>query len=244
MSQLSIVIPTKNEAVHLPKLLECLKKQTFTDFEVLIADADSIDGTVEIASSFGAKVVKGGLPGIGRNAGAKIAKGEWILFMDADVTLPSERYLEMCLDEIVASEFDVATCKVKPQTTNHIDRAFHEAYNAYAIATEKIRPHAGGFCIFIRRDVHRKISGFDEDVTFAEDHDYVQRAVKSGYRFGILRCCPVIVSVRRLEKDGRLAIALKYMYTEFRSIMKGPFKGDEPFLYSMGGDEEDEEKQL
>lgn len=85
---LSIVIPAKNEEIYLPKLLKSIKKQNFCDYEIIVADADSIDRTKEIAQKYRAKVVKGGMPGRGRNAGAKVAKGEVLLFLDADVLLP------------------------------------------------------------------------------------------------------------------------------------------------------------
>jgi hypothetical protein len=71
---------------------------------------------------------------------------------------------------------------------------------------------------------------------FAEDHDYVQRAQKSGFKFGLLRSHPIAVSVRRLEKDGRFALALKYIFGEVRMLTTGPIK-DLPFEYEMGGEE-------
>ncbi len=236
--KLSIVIPTKNEEVHLPKLLESIKSQIFLDYEIIVADAHSSDRTVEIATSYGARVVEGGMPGPGRNRGALHAQGEIIAFFDADVVLPSTRFLQESLEEMDRKRLDVATCKVKPLSRKPIDRAFHEVYNAFVIATEKLRPHAPGFCILVRRDAHRGINGFDEEVVFAEDHDYVQRAAKNGHRFGVLRSHPIAVSVRRLEKDGRLAIAVKYIFGEVHMLTKGSFK-EMPFEYDMGGSEKD-----
>lgn len=234
MPKLSIVIPVKNEETDLPKLLASIKAQTFTDYEVIVADAHSTDKTVELAQAAGAIVVEGGMPGPGRNKGAVHANGDIVAFFDADVQLPSARFLQECLDEMDRKKLDVATCKVKPLSRKPIDRAMHEAYNAYTIATEKLKPHAPGFCILVRRDVHHGINGFDEDVVFAEDHDYVQRAAKDGHRFGILRSHPIAVSVRRLEKDGRLSIALKYVFGELYMMTKGSFK-EAPFEYQMGG---------
>lgn len=239
MPRLSIVIPTKNEEKQLPMLLASLKSQRFSDFEIIVADAYSTDRTREIAESFDAKVVDGGLPGPGRNRGAEVAQGDTILFLDADVQLPSFRFIDECLDEMERKQLDIATCKVKPLSRKPVDRALHEAYNAYAIATSKIRPHAPGFCIFSRRNAHNEIHGFDEDVIFAEDHDYVQRAAKQGHLFGILRSHSIGVSVRRLEKDGRLGIAVKYVYSEFRMMTTGAIKGDIPFKYEMGGEDGD-----
>ena len=88
-AMLSIIIPTKNEEHYLPLLLNSIKRQKYSGpMELIVADAGSTDKTVAIAKKFGAKVVKGGHPGVGRNAGAKVAKGELFLFLDADVVLP------------------------------------------------------------------------------------------------------------------------------------------------------------
>ena len=95
---LSIIIPTLNEEDYLPLLLESIKKQNFAEGEVIVADARSQDKTVEIAKSYGCKVVPGGLPPKARNEGAKKARGELFLFLDADVVLP-ENSLEKFLKE-------------------------------------------------------------------------------------------------------------------------------------------------
>ncbi len=236
MPRLSIVIPVKNEEKILPKLLDSIKAQTFKDYEIIIADANSTDASRDIALSYGARITAGGMPGPGRNRGAEAAEGDRIFFFDSDVQLPSSRFLDECLSEMDRKNFDVATCKVKPLSRKPIDRALHEAYNAFAVTTEKILPHAPGFCILVRREAHRGINGFDEDVVLAEDHDYVQRASKMGFKFGLLRSYPIAVSVRRLEKTGRLALALKYVYAEMYMLTKGPIK-DPLFEYLMGGEE-------
>lgn len=241
MPRLSIIIPAKNEEEHLPVLLKNIREQTFTDYEIIVADAFSTDRTRELVIQAGAVVIDGGMPGPGRNRGAIAAKGEVFLFLDADVQLPSVRFLEECLNEMDKKGLDVATCKVKPLSRKPLDRALHEVYNAYVVATEKLRPHAPGFCIFARRQAHGKINGFDEQVVFAEDHDYVQRAMREGFKFGVLRSYPIAVSVRRLEKDGRLAVALKYIFGEFRMLTRGSFK-EMPFDYEMGGEEKKIEK--
>ncbi len=243
MPLLSIVIPARNEEKNLPVLLDSIKMQDFNDYEVIVADAESTDKTREIAEAFGARIVPGGTPGPGpgRNKGAKAALGQVVLFLDADVVLGSHKFLSENLAEMERKQASVATVKVKAISKNPIDHALHEVYNAFTIATERIRPHAPGFCIFAKKAVHDEIGGFDDRVVFAEDHDYVQRAEKAGYRFRILRSHPILVSVRRLEKDGRLSTAIKYMMGEVQMIVKGPIK-KMPTGYTMGGDAFDKDK--
>jgi glycosyltransferase involved in cell wall biosynthesis len=235
MPRLSIIIPCKNEEANLPKLLASIKQQTFTDYEVIVADAHSTDRTREFAERAGARVVEGGMPGPGRNAGALHAKGEYLLFLDADVILPSHEYLAVVIREFDAKKADIATCTVIPLSENPVDHVFHGMYNVYVKATERVRPHAPGFCILVKRVTHEGIKGFDEDVVFAEDMDYAQRAAKGGNKFRVINQ-PIAASVRRFEKDGRLGIAIKYVFAELRMMFKGPFKNEIPFEYEMGGE--------
>lgn len=235
MPRVSIIIPTKNEENMLPKLLDTVRSQTYKDYEVIVADAHSTDKTAEVAQQFGAKVVEGGMPGPGRNKGAVAAQGEVLVFFDADVQMPSSHFLGDCIAEMDRKGLDVASCKVKPLSRKPVDKAMHEIYNAYAVATEKIKPHAPGFCILVRRHAHEGIKGFDEEIVLAEDHDYVQRAKKLGHNFGLLKSHPISVSVRRLEKDGRLVLAIKYLFAELHIMTIGKIK-KELFEYEMGGE--------
>jgi len=66
---LSIIIPALNEEKYLPLLLKSLKSQNFNEYEIIVVDAGSSDKTVDIAKEYGCKVVKGGVPGAGRNRG-------------------------------------------------------------------------------------------------------------------------------------------------------------------------------
>lgn len=210
---LSVVIPTYNEEEYLPRLLASLRDQAFRDFEVIVADSHSIDHTRDIAAKFGARVVDGGRPGVGRNRGAAVARGDAILFLDADVVLPDSGFLQTTLAEFRERGLGIATCRVDPMSARPVDRIFHGIYNAFMTATARFVPHAPGFCIFVRKTVHDAISGFDEAITLAEDHDYAARAGKTG-RFGVLKSYKVPVSVRRFDRDGRLNTAVKFLLCE------------------------------
>lgn len=228
--KLSIIIPTKNEEKLLPRLLDSIKAQDFTSYEIIVADAGSTDKTREIAASYGARVVEGGMPGPGRNLGAKAAEGTYLLFMDADAEMPNPHFLSGTMHEIESHAVDVATCRLKPMSDSAVDSVMHGFYNKYIALTAGVRPHAPGSCIFAKRSVHEAIGGFDESVVFAEDMEYVQRAYKKGYHFAVLKSHPVLVSVRRMDQDGRLNVAAKYVFGELHMLARGPFR-HLPFEY-------------
>lgn len=94
---LSIIIPARNEENNLKKLLISIRKQSFWANEVIVVDDHSSDGTIPMALSLGAKVVQAPeLPEgwIGKSwacwVGALEAKGDILIFLDADVFLEKE----------------------------------------------------------------------------------------------------------------------------------------------------------
>jgi glycosyltransferase involved in cell wall biosynthesis len=229
---ISIVIPTKNEELHLPKLLASIRLQTVQPHEIIVADAKSTDRTREIAASYGAIVIDGGMPSVGRNIGARCATGELILFLDADVELRDPTFLEKSIAEFKERGLGLATCDVFPLSDAYIDHFMHKAYNKYARAWGSLFPHAPGFCMLVKRDSHNKLGGFDESVVFCEDHDYARRFKKVG-RFGFLRSTKIPVSIRRLDRDGRMNIAIKYLLAELHIAFVGPIRTNK-FNYTFG----------
>jgi glycosyltransferase involved in cell wall biosynthesis len=232
---LSIIIPTLNEETNLPLLLDSIKEQTFHNYEVIVADsAETIDRTGEIAASYGARVLEGGRVSRGRNNGARAALGRIFLFLDADVVLPNEFFLEDTVNEFVARDLDLATCRIRALENGLYDRMFYGVYNAYSVVLEKILPHIPGFCFFIKRSVYEAVGGFDEEIRLAEDHDLARRGAKIG-TFGFLNTQLIPVSGRRFERDGRLATAVKYILCELHMLTIGPVKTD-IFKYGWGHD--------
>lgn len=228
----SVIIPTYNEEEYLPLLLRSLIAQTYKDFEIIVADAHSKDHTRAIAAEFGARVIDGGLPARGRNLGAAAAKGDILLFFDADVVLPDPWFLQGTLAEFEKRRLGAATCKILPLSDKKIDKVFHAAFNYFMWVTQATTPHAPGFCIFVRKQVHDAIGGFDEEIRLAEDHDYVSRAAKVA-KFGLLKSYEIPVSVRRFERDGRMNIARKYLLAELYLRTRGNIKSD-IFNYTFG----------
>ncbi len=234
---LSIIIPTLNEEKNLPRLLETIAKQTFRDFEVIVADsAATTDKTKSIAASGGCRLVKGGKVSEGRNNGAAVAQGKVFLFLDADVALPNQFFLEDTVNEFIARDLDLATCRIRAMDGDNYDKFIHGLYNVYSVALGKILPHIPGFCFFIKRSVYEAVGGFDVDIKLAEDHELARRGSKIG-TFGFLftQCIPV--STRRWERDGRFATAIKYILCELHMLTIGPVKSD-IFKYKFGHHDE------
>jgi len=203
---ISIIIPTLNEEQYLPVLLDSLKKQTYTDFEVIVADANSQDKTTTKAIELGASVVVGGMPAVGRNNGAKAAKGDLLLFLDADIKFHST-FLEEIFNEFNYRKLDIATCRISKNVKNKF------AKTVYVLGgfTDNIRqytnsPIGTGACILLKRKVFDDLNGFDEQKVLQEDWDFLQRAVKSGYKFRILKN-EIDVSTRRFDRQGFIRLA-------------------------------------
>lgn len=206
---LSIIIPTYNEEEYLPVLLKSIKKQSFENYEIIVADANSTDRTREIAEEYGCIVVDGGLPAVGRNNGAKVAKGEYLLFLDSDLELTDD-YLRDVLYEFRMERLGIAITQMLPLSNKFDDKLFHDFANQFMVSVEKIKPHgAGCYGIIARKELHDECGGFDESLTFGEDTDYIERLAKKE-PFRVLRNAKIGVSTRRLEEEGIETLIQQY----------------------------------
>src|SRR5207249_504506 len=118
-SELTIVIPAKNERKLLPRLLESLCRQDYPCLPVttvLLADGGSTDGTAEIARNYAGRlsiqVIPGGLPSVGRNAGARRASTPYVLFIDADVELAGPDLLRRALQKMKCGRLHCLTTNI------------------------------------------------------------------------------------------------------------------------------------
>ena len=230
---LSIIIPTLNEEKYLPHLLSSIKKQKIRqDYEIIVADGGSEDKTVKIAKNFGCKIVDGGKsPAEGRNNGAEIAKGDLLLFLDADTLLPRD-FFAKTFQEFKRRNLDVAGFCLKPRSNRKIHKIFYEVfYNWIILLFEKFLAHASQ-AILVKKEIFEKIGGFDKEIKFAEDHSFARKAKKIG-KFGILRQVWVFSSIRRFEKEGWVPLYLKYVFAEIYMILFGDIKRD-IFRYKFG----------
>ncbi len=230
MLSLSVIIPTYNEEPILPVLLEMISRQTLQPKEVIVADAHSTDRTREVARNFGAMIVEGGLPAVGRNHGAERAGGAYLVFLDADALLPDEGFFERALAEMEMRSLAIACPDIAP-TYGLRARILFWIYARFSHLTIRRNPHAIGTCLFVRRDIHEAIGGFDETIFYAEDNDYGRRAAKLGifeYLNETVKTPP-----RRFERDGYLRSAIMNLLAELHIRFLGPIRTD-IFNYRFG----------
>lgn len=224
MPSLSVVIPCLNEAGHLAELLPQFAGQTLRPREVIVADADSPDGSARAARALGALVTPGGRPAQGRNSGAAAATGDWLLFMDADARLPHGDTLRLAVTQMESRGLAAAVTDLRPYYRPE-DRGFTRPW-LRAGDRVLMRTHDLGQRLFLRlgfpvgtavflitrREVFSALGGFRAGVEPFEDSEYLLRAHKAGRqsgsaysRSGVL-APPVhcLYSTRRFDAWGRL----------------------------------------
>lgn len=200
--RVSVIVPTWNEEASLPALLESLESQTVRDFEVLIADSASTDATARIATAHGARVLAGSRkgPAEGRNRGARVARADVFVFVDADCLLPPDllqRVIESLRDPGVIG----GATMFAPQDGTTSERALFFLANAYQrMMIAWGFPHNAGFCFFFRRPAFEKLGGLREDLFLNETHDIALRS----RRLGTFVSLPIFVStsMRRFRRHG------------------------------------------
>ena len=201
----SVIVPTYERQAHLPKLLDCLARQTCADFEVILVDQSAAPWQVpDEYSSLDVLYEHSDLKGTSRarNLGAWLARGDVLAFTDDDC-LPEPDWLKNAMpyfkdDRVVGVEGRIWS-----------DRVNDPDYRAVTnLGLEGI-----GFMtanLLLRREVFNAIDGFDEqfDVPFREDTDLGWRACALGdIPFGDDVRVFHPPHPRRIEREGHAARA-------------------------------------
>lgn len=165
---ISLIIPTLNEERALPQTLACVARQD-TAHEIIVADGGSSDGTEAVARNAGAGVQFIRSPrgrGPQMNAGARLARGDWLLFLHADTLLPPGALAAI---EGLPSTVD-AGCFHQAFSHDHLLlRAVSRLHNWRC---KRTRIMYGDQAVFVRRSVFEVLGGFPtgdlEDVKLSE----------------------------------------------------------------------------
>ncbi len=199
---LSIIIPTLNETEHLCRLLPYLRANAQGyDFEILVADAMSTDGTPEIVLEQGAHLVPCQLRNRAAqmNAGARAARGDVLYFVHAD-TVPPPSFARDIETEIAAGT--VMGCyRYRFNSPSRLLRI-----NAYFTRFQYLWCQGGDKTFFILRSAFEQMGGYNERFVVMEEYDFLRRA-KKHYPLRILPK-DALVSARKYEHNSWLRVQL------------------------------------
>jgi glycosyltransferase involved in cell wall biosynthesis len=216
-SELTIVIPAKNEAKLIPKLLNSLAKQDYPKMpstRVLVADANSTDSTREIVLSFRdrlhTEVIPGGMPSVGRNNGARQADTKYVLFLDADIELASDSLIRRAVEAAQHKDLNCLTTNILCRDGSWTDRIFYAVNDFFQYLSCLHRPFSTGMFMMFEVEKFRELGGFDERVLFAEDYRLSSQVARR--KFKIVRG-GVYTTNRRFQKMGHLRVGWLFLWT-------------------------------
>jgi glycosyltransferase involved in cell wall biosynthesis len=236
----SIIIPAYNEERNIGKLLDTIAHQSYRNFEVIVSDSASEDGTCRVVEEYKNKVEslllleeKTQNVSAARNHGANSAKGEFLIFLDADVTI-EEHFLKAMFKHIQVDQPSMATAWNRPSPPSWRGRIIFGLMNRIIQMLQNTHPAANGPCIFIRKTLFERIGGFDQTIFFGEDYDLIKRAFRRGGIMRVYRNPLLFVSTRRFDKEGLVISLYKAITALLYQFIIGPVR--KPiFKYEMGG---------
>jgi glycosyltransferase involved in cell wall biosynthesis len=183
---ISFIVPAYNEETLIGRTLEALNRAGLSiaePFEIIVADDASSDRTAAIAETHGARVIRVNLRQIAatRNAGAREARGDKLIFVDADTTVSDEvvRAAINAMDRGAAGGGSAVTLDGPlPRYAKVASPMLVRLFRATGIAC--------GCFIFCTRRAFDAVGGFDETL-FASEEVWMSRALRRQGRFVVLR---------------------------------------------------------
>lgn len=195
---ISFIIPARNEELLLAKSLEQIRHSATAvgrPFEVIVVDDASTDRTAEIVVQHGARLVSVELHNIAavRNAGAAVAKGDVLIFLDADTLLP-ERTLRAILQALARGAVGGGASVRFDGKLNWLQRYLAVLFGIF---WQRLGGWAAGCCVYARRDAFEQVGGFNPKFFAAEERE-ITRALKRLGKFVIV-WEPVYTSSRKIR---------------------------------------------
>ncbi len=190
--KVSVILPAYNAERTLEEPLESLLAQTHGEWEAIIVDDGSSDGTLALARDYAdrdsrMRVLTQENSGVcvARNAGIAAARHDWLLFLDADDTIAPE-HLELMTGALARDDSLDAVrcgwCSVTPRgyrTSISTPKTTGDLFEELAVDWQ-FAIHA---CV-VKKSLVEEVGGFEPGLTTSEDWDLWQRVARVGARFG------------------------------------------------------------
>ena len=207
---ISVIIPAYNEEKYIATTLNSLKKQNYKNVEIIVVANNCTDKTVSIAAQSADIVLQTDIQGISfaKNLGAESAKGEILVFLDAD-SLVKKDLLEKVLFYINKG-FDGGRAKIKPISTNPIKAnliyGFSDIKARIGAKIPKVDFMGSGAFTFVTRKLFDKIfdkhgEGFNTKLMVFEDVDFFTKIKQNG-KFKYISNSYIYSSMRRYDEEG------------------------------------------
>jgi glycosyltransferase involved in cell wall biosynthesis len=200
----SIVIPAYNEEAHLPATLASVHvamQQVAEPGEIVVVDNNSTDRTAAVAQAGGARVVFEPLNQISRarNAGARVAQGAWLVFLDADTQLPAGLLVQAIAN---LRSGKIAGGGALMEMDAPLDPRFQRVVNIWTWVSRKFQLAAGSF-VYCTKEGFDAVGGFSLKVYAGEEvffsHAYKKWARRRGRAFRVVESPRVLTSARKME---------------------------------------------
>ena len=190
---ISVIIPNRNGSATLEACLESVFASDYSNFEVIVVDDASEDSSVEIAGRYPCRVVKlerqlG--PSVARNVGAEHAKGEVLLFIDADCVLGRDTLKLVNRAMSNGSRVVGGTYTAIPPFSQGFFSTFQSVYVNYCETKREEADYIATHCLAIDAELFRSTGGFLRDslmghTTSVEDVEFSHRLKRAGVRLRI-----------------------------------------------------------
>ncbi|HIE14850.1 TPA: glycosyltransferase [Candidatus Bathyarchaeota archaeon] len=217
MAKVSIVVPVYNAERTIEKCLESLIKQSFPDYEIIIVDNGSNDGSFALIEEFIKahpkkkirliKEEKKG-PSNARNRGIKDSSGDIVAFTDSDC-VTDRKWLEDIIKAFDNEEIGAVAGNIRGYKPSNLIEKFLSIFTLRGLKeTQVVKAFSlikGGFPtanLVVRRDVLVEIGGFNEEMEiYGEDYDLCARIYMEGYRIKYIDSA-VIYHIHRNSLSG------------------------------------------
>jgi glycosyltransferase involved in cell wall biosynthesis len=230
------VIPAKNEAKLIPNLLTSLLLQDYeaiTSTKVYLADANSSDGTPDIARSYSdwldIEVIPGGLPAVGRNNGARRATSPYVLFIDADIAISDPTLIRRSVEMMHRKKLHCLTTNITCPGGGLWDQWLYAGNNVMQYLSRLYKPFSTGMFMLFDRSEFLRLGGFHEQALYAEDYLLSQKVARR--RFGIV-AGGVETTNRRFKKMGHFRLVKLFLNTALHTHNEGFFLRDHKYWHS------------